>query len=97
MVPNPFDGVIVCATTPTGTPVGVAANDISANQYGWLQTRGPCNVVADAAGVTVGNQVSVSNATAGAVEAYVSGQQVIGRAMTGIAGSENGLIFLEID
>lgn len=96
-VPNPYGGVIVCATTPNGVPVGVAANDLAINGYGWIQTRGPCNVVADAAGVTVGNQVSCSNATAGTVEAYVSGQQIIGRAMTGITASQNGLIYLQID
>lgn len=96
LVPNPFGAVIICATTPTSAPVGVAVNDLAINGYGWIQTYGPCNVLADAAGVTVGNQVSCSNATAGAVEAYVSGQQVIGRALTGITASQNGLIYLEI-
>lgn len=97
LVPNPWGAVIVCATTPSALPVGVAANDLAINGYGWIQTYGPCNVVADAAGVTVGNQVSVSNATAGNVEAYVSGQQIIGRAMTGISASENGMIFLNLE
>ncbi len=96
MVRSPWDAVIVAATTPTGAPIGVAANDIAAGGYGWAQTWGPCNVVADAAGVTVGAEVSCSNATAGNVEAYVSGQQVIGRALTGISASENGMIFLRI-
>ena len=96
LVANPWNGVIICATSPTAAPMGVAANDLAINGYGWIQTYGPCNVLADSAGATVGTEVSISNATAGAVEAFVSGQQVIGRALTGIAASENGMIFLNI-
>lgn len=96
LIRDPYAAVIVTPTTPTGVIVGVAANDLAISGYGWIQTYGPCNVVADAAGVTVGNQVSASNATAGNVEAFVSGQQILGRAMSGIAASENGMIFLEI-
>ena len=96
LVANPYAAVIVTPTTPTGVIVGVAANDVAISGYGWIQTFGPCNVVADAAGVAVGSQVSASNATAGNVETFVSGQQIVGRAMSGIAASENGMIFLEV-
>ena len=95
-VANPYSAVIVTPTTPTGVIVGVAANDLAINGYGWIQTFGPCNVVADSAGVAVGSQVSASNATAGNVETFVSGQQIVGRAMSGISASENGMIFLEV-
>ena len=96
-VPNPYDGVVVAPTTPTATLVGAASNDLTSGQYGWIQSAGPCNVLADSAGVAVGGQVSLSNATNGSVESFVSGQQIVGRAMTGIAASENGLIFLDLD
>lgn len=94
--PNPFNGVIQNPTTASGTVVGVAVNDISASQYGWLQVGGPCNVRADGGGVTVGAAVSASNGTAGAVEVGVAGQANIGYAMAGIAASENGFVYLRI-
>jgi len=96
LVANPYAAVIVAPTTVTGLLVGVAVNDLTANQYGWIQVQGPCNVLADSAGVAVAGEVSASNATAGAVESFVSGQQVVGRAMSGIAASENGLIYLDL-
>lgn len=96
-VANPYNGVIVAPTTTTGALVGVAVNDITASQYGWIQVEGPCNVLADSAGVTLATgDVSLSNATAGAVESWVSGQPKVGRAMTGIGASENGLIYLQL-
>lgn len=98
MVRNPYDAVLIAPTTPTGMLVGVAVNDISANQYGWIQSAGPCNVLTDSGGVTLATgDVVLSNASAGCVESWVSGQPKVGRAMTGIAASENGMIFLELD
>ena len=53
--PNPYNGVVACPTTRTSAIVGVAVNDITLSQYGWVQTAGPCNVLNDAAGaITVG-------------------------------------------
>ena len=69
--PNPYNGVIQNPASASGTVVGVAVNDITAGQYGWIQVTGPCNVVADSGGVTVGAAVSASNAVAGAVEGTV--------------------------
>lgn len=95
-VANPYNGVIQSPATATGAVVGVAVNDLAISGYGWIQTGGPCNVLADAGGVTVGAAVSKSNATAGAVEVGVAGQANIGYALTGIAANENGLVFLRI-
>ena len=44
LVPNIYEGVIAHPTTSSGVPVGVAVNDITANQYGWIQTGGIANV-----------------------------------------------------
>lgn len=96
-VANPYNSVVVAPTTPTGVIVGVAVNNITASQYGWIQVQGICNVVADAAGVTLATgDVSLSNATAGNVESFVSGQPVVGKAVTGIAANESGVIYLQI-
>lgn len=96
-VVNPYNGVVVTPATLTGTPVGVAVNAVSANQYGWLQTWGPAPVTADAGGaITVDDALSTSNATVGCVEVGVAGQPNIGYASTGIAANETGLAFLRI-
>lgn len=95
-VANPFNGVLQWVATPTAAPVGVAVNDISASQYGWIQVGGPASCLSDAGGIAVGAAVSGSNATAGAVETGVAGQAQIGSAMSGIAANENGLVWLNI-
>ena len=47
--PNPYSGVIVCPTTLTSAPVGVAVHPVAAAQYGWIQVGGPCPILADGA------------------------------------------------
>jgi len=96
LVANPYMGVIVNPTTATGAPVGVAVYPITANYYGWIQTHGPANVLADGA-VTVGTNLVASNGVAGAVEPLAGVQASIGIAMTGIADTEYGTVFLTLD
>lgn len=95
-VPSPYGAVVIQPATPTGCPVGVAVNAISANRYGWLQTWGPAPVLMDAGTLTVDDAISTSNATIGAIEVGVAGQPNIGYALTGIAANEVGLAFLRI-
>lgn len=93
---SPYSGVIINPSAASGVPVGVAVYPVTAAQYGWVQTHGPCNVLADGT-VTVGTTVVASNGTAGAVEAFAGVQQVVGIAITGIATTEYGSIFLTLD
>lgn len=93
---NPYNGVIVSPATPTASPVGVAIYPIPAGEYGFIQTSGPVACLADGA-ITVGNQVSVSNAVAGAVESEVAGQANVGYALMAGVDTEYRAIFLEID
>ena len=96
-VANPYNLVVVFPITPTGVPVGVAVNDLAINGYGWIQVAGPCNIKNDAAGaLTVGVQVMPSTSVAGNIRLGTAGLPVIGNAITGIAASENGLVFLNI-
>lgn len=95
LVVHPCSAVIVNPATASSGPVGVAVNNIAAGSYGWLQIGGPCNVLADGA-VTVGVNVSASNAVAGAVEAAVTAQAALGYALTGIADTEYGMVMLRI-
>lgn len=95
-IPNPYSNVIVNPATASGLPVGVAVYPVTNAQYGWIQTHGACNCLADGT-VVVGTTVVASNGTAGAVEAFAGVQQVVGIAITGIATTEYGSIFLTLD
>ena len=95
-VANPFNGVLQWVATPTAVVTGVAVNDITSGQYGWIAVGGPASCLSDGGGIAVGAAVSGSNATAGAVETGVAGQAQIGSAMSGIAANENGLVWLNI-
>lgn len=99
LVANPYNGVVLCVSTPTATPVGVAVSVIPATYYGWVQSGGPCAVLADGT-IVVGNMVVCSNATSGAVEAGADAtdtQCAVGYGMEAISTTEYGLIFLTLD
>ena len=40
LVKSVYDGVILNPTSATGAVVGIAVNEITANQYGWIQVEG---------------------------------------------------------
>lgn len=99
VIPSPYDGVVVNPTTPTSGVVGVAVYAVAASEYGWLQTRGPCAVLADGANA-VASAVVPSNGVAGAVEdAAAPGAQgpQVGYSMTGAADTEYGTVYLTLD
>src|SRR3990167_3384031 len=56
LVHNPFNGVIQFPGTRSGTVVGVAVNEITADRYGWIQVGGPACVLVNGT-VTVGSVV----------------------------------------
>lgn len=96
--PSIYDGVIVNPATATSLPNGAAIYPVTNAQFGWIQVRGACPVLADGA-ITVGTTVVASNATAGAVEAGADAtdvQAVVGLAMTGGATTEYSLIGLNL-
>lgn len=95
VIANPYSGVIVNPASATGAPVGVAIYPVTAAQYGWIQTVGASNVLADGA-VTVGTALAASNAVAGAVEPLAGVQAPIGTAITGISDTEYGSVMLKM-
>lgn len=96
-VPNPFNGVVAAPTTLTSGVVGVAVNDITAAQYGWIQVAGLCPVTNDAAGaLTVGVALMPSTSVAGSVRLATAGNTIVGRAMTGIASGEVGMAYINL-
>ena len=74
---NPYQSVIVSATTAVGPAVGVAVSDIAAASYGWLQTKGPAVVLVQGT-IGIGLGIMRSNGTAGAVELNDGSLQNIG-------------------
>lgn len=95
-VANPYNGVIQNPTTATSCPVGVALTAAALNTYTWIQTGGVACILADGT-LTVGTNVSASNGTAGAVEAAVTAQAAVGYAVTGVATTDRGAVWLTID
>lgn len=96
VIPNPYSGVIVNPATASSNPVGAAVYAVTNAQYGWLQTHGPASVLADGT-VVVGTGLVASNATAGALEALTGVQAPVATAITGIATTEYGFVFLTIE
>lgn len=95
IIASPYSGVIVNPTTATGTIVGVAQTVITNAQYGWIQTSGPANVLAQGT-VVVGEEVGASSTTAGAVVATSGVLADVGVAITGITSADYGAVMLNI-
>lgn len=72
LIPNPYMNVIQApVTTLTGPVVGVATYVITATQYGWIQTWGPCAALSNDT-AALGDPVVGVGSTAGRVEGWVS-------------------------
>ena len=97
LYPNPYNGIIIVPTTASSAPVGVAVTAITLAQYGWIQTKGPGVVVADAgAACVVGTSIVASNQTAGCVEPATGVQALVATALTDIASGQAGLAMLRL-
>jgi hypothetical protein len=99
MMPSPFAGVIVCPTTLTGIPVGVAVAPIAANAYGWIQTHGVAPYIADGSAVVVGAMLGAAQSVAGSMTLATAGAgyAVVGKALATGASGKGATMFLNID
>ena len=94
---NPYRYPVIAPTAETGATVGVALHAIGASEFGWLQTKGPASVQAAEAAV-VGLTLVHSTVTAGAAgQAAEESLMEIGYALSGIAASEFGSVYMNID
>ncbi len=94
---SPYKGVVVSATDQADMPVGVPNVTIPANNFGWVQTRGTCAVLADEA-VTKGLALTIGTGVAGAVEAADgAGEPVVGVAQVALVDTEYRPAFLTLD
>jgi len=100
LIHNTYNGVVE-GTSATQSPAGVPYVDISAGDYGWLQTRGVCAVL-NGASVTLGARLMADGTTAGAVtdQTDVTAPQTewqVGFAITVGVSTQYKPIFLTID
>lgn len=85
---SPYAGVIVAAVDQADAPLGVPNVTIAASEYGWVQTKGVCAVLADEA-VTKGATVTTGTGVAGAVEAAdLIGETTVGVALQALVDTE---------
>lgn len=97
LISNQYNGIIVHPSTETGIPVGVANTQITASQFGWIQTRGSVSCLHDSTNAALGDGVSASNATIGAVTKDVAILCPIGYMLADGVSTEFNPIFLTID
>ena len=94
---NKFDGTVISVTDQLDLPTGVPNITITAAQFGWSQTSGPCPVLADET-LAIGISVTIGSSIAGAVEAVdASGEPVIGNVMEAGVDTEYHLVDLMLD
>ncbi len=96
---NPYMAVIVAPTTQTSCIVGAAQYAIPASEFGWLQTRGPCAILAQGTVVVGDGLVPANTTTTGTVvsRADASLEASIGYALHGAASTDYCLAFLTIN
>jgi hypothetical protein len=98
IVPNPYSQLIVAPTSDTGAVMGLTSLNMSANNFGWIQTKGAAAVLSQGA-VVVGHAVARSASTAGAVAplgADFVGDKPLGKVLHPNGNTDHSLIELDI-
>lgn len=94
---NPYDDVVISVTDQLDMAVGVPVDDVSVDNYFWIQTGGPCSVLADET-IAIGQALAIGTGTAGAVEAAdLIGEQNLGIAIQAGVDTEFRLCFLQMN
>lgn len=96
---NPYQSVIVAPTTATSAAVGFAVFNVTALYFGWLVTHGPTACLAQGTVVVGDDLVPAETTNAGSVvsRADASLSNTVGKALTGIASTDYGLVFASIE
>src|SRR3990167_2703895 len=99
VIKNPYDNVVIQATTPVASTAGIAQFAIPSGEYGWIQTGGPAAALWDATVAAVDNLgVAPSTSTAGCVTVAYAASEVIGMSMQVVPVSARVCpVFLTID
>lgn len=97
---SPWYSVVKYPTSSTGVQAGVCIYPVASGEYGWLQTKGVCGVLADNSSGAVGSDVGVPGASAGSVGVNVAGtgkSNTVGRAMKALSSGKVIPVYLSID
>lgn len=86
LIRNFYAGAVISVTDQADVPLGVPNVAITAAEYGWIQTYGPCAVLMDEA-ITTGVALTIGTGVAGAVEAL----DAAGEFQLGIMGPQAGV------
>lgn len=97
LIPNQYSGVIIHAATETGVPLGVAVYPITANYYGWVQTRGPVSLLQDASAGALGQAVAASTTTDGSGTVGTGALVPIGSYLATGVSTEYNAVYLQLD
>lgn len=97
LVANQYNGIIIHAAAETGIPVGVGNTQITAAQYGWIQTHGVVSCLHDVSVASLGEAVAASATTNGAVTAGTGALSNVGYSIVLGVSTEYNPIFLTID
>ena len=97
LVPNQYKDVIIHAASETGVPVGVAVTAITAEYFGFIQTRGTVACLHDATPAEIGEGCDASTTTDGCVAESVAPLLQVGVACVQGVSTEYNPIFLTID
>ena len=95
--PNPYNGIIVCPTTLSSNPVGIAVAAVAASSYGWIQTHGLVGALSDSSAPSPGLAITASTATAGNIAKATGTQVVIGYSTQTQTSAKYGFVYLTID
>jgi len=96
LIPNPYNGVILAIADQLDRPAGVALNAITAAYYFWIQTGGPCAILADET-IAQGGEVTIGSSVVGAVELLdAAGEPPVGIAIIAGVDEEYRPIHLSI-
>ena len=99
LISNPWNDLIVAPATETGPVIGVTVIDMTADQFGWIQTSGPASVLTSGT-LVLGEAAVRSDTTAGAAEpidADVEGEStIIGQVMVVNGDTDNSVIWLNV-
>lgn len=97
LIPPHGNGIVIFPTAATNVSAGISLYSLAAGAYGFNVTKGITSCLSDAAAPAASNAtVSPSNATAGAVEAGVLAQGIIGNAVQAGVSTENFAIFVNV-
>ncbi len=96
---NPYMAVIIAPTSPTSAIMGAAHFAVASGEFGWVQTRGVCGILAQGTVVVGDGLVPANTSTAGTVvsRADASLEASIGYALHGGASTDYCLAYLTIN